>query len=152
MCKFASFVLTKDEVYWSDKSESHTAICEEFHLKEDNHRNEPQLLMCELLPTTDLDDFASYNCNWDQDVKPDWFVAEVDERRVRVAMNQRFPKGIIEYADSLQVPDTLTLTAKSLATAGNVTVSGKFDAPLLATAGNVYVYASGKFDAPLLKR
>ena len=28
--------------------------------------------------------------------------------------------------------------------------SGKFEAPLLATAGNVYVYGSGKFEAPLL--
>ena len=42
MCDFASFVLTKDKVFWSD-SNSHTDIIEEFGLHEDG-ANGPNIL------------------------------------------------------------------------------------------------------------
>ena len=144
MCRFASFVLTKDDVYFSDKTDSHTEICNQFHLKEDNHRNEPQLLMCELLPTTDLDDFDTYECTWDQDIKPDWFIPEIDEKRVREAMNERFPAGTITpVAETVDASGCTGLTKLDTPVAKYVDARGCTGLTKLDTPVAKYVYANG---------
>ena len=144
MCRFASFVLTKDDVYFSDKTDSHTEICNQFHLKEDNHRNEPQLLMCELLPTTDLDDFDTYECTWDQDIKPDWFIPEIDEKRVREAMNERFPAGTITpVAETVDASGCTGLTELKADAAKTVYASGCTALTELKADAAEYVDARG---------
>ena len=93
MCDFASFVLTKDKVFWSD-SNSHTDIIEEFGLHEDG-ANGPNILKVEIFPTTKIKSLRDYN-NWefiiDQDIMPEWYNKYLDESRTRKALKIRFAK------------------------------------------------------------
>jgi hypothetical protein len=102
MCQFASFVLTKDRVFYSDKSDSHESIIRENGLHVDGTHG-PNILRVELTPPTngDLADFSKWQYRIDQDITPDWAprcdtaaMAET-ESRVRAALDQRFAKGII---------------------------------------------------------
>jgi hypothetical protein len=93
MCDFASFVLTKDKVFWSD-SNSHTDIIEEFGLHEDG-ANGPNILKVEIFPTTKIKSLRDYN-NWefiiDQDIMPEWYNKDLDKSRTRKALKIRFAK------------------------------------------------------------
>jgi hypothetical protein len=63
-----------------------------------------------------------------------------------------------DFADIREVAGDIYVTGKfdapALTTAGDVYVTGKghFDAPSLTKSGNVYVTVYGKFDAPALAR
>ena len=102
MCQFASFVLTKDRVFWSNETDSHESIIEENNLHADGACG-PNILRVELTPPIegDLADFSKWQYRIDQDVTPDWAprcdAATMDEveRRARVALKQRFLKRII---------------------------------------------------------
>ena len=50
MCEPASFVVTKKEVFWSKKTESHHEIISEFKIKEQNVRKEYNLVCVEITP------------------------------------------------------------------------------------------------------
>jgi len=93
MCDFASFVLTKDKVFWSD-SDSHTDIIEEFELHEYG-ANGPNILKVEIFPTTKIKYLRDYD-NWefkiDQDIMPEWYNKDLDESRTRKALKIRFAK------------------------------------------------------------
>ena len=93
MCNFASFVLTKDKVFWSD-SDSHTDIIEEFELHEDG-ANGPNILKVEIVPTPKIKSLRDYD-NWefkiDQDIMPEWYNKDLDESRTRKALKIRFAK------------------------------------------------------------
>src|SRR3990167_8139447 len=94
MCQFASSVLTEQNEYWSDKTDSHTAIMAEHGLREDL-AGVPQVLKIELIPAgRSLDDLNDYEYHIDQDVMPRWFDAARDEARARAALRRRFPKGV----------------------------------------------------------
>jgi hypothetical protein len=79
MCKAASFVLTKDAVYWSKTSNSHEEIIREFNLP-DGHNSEvacfraPLILRVEITPNDD--DYSTDPATWtyhvDQDALPEW--------------------------------------------------------------------------------
>ena len=103
MCDFASFVLTKDKVFWSD-SNSHTDIIEEFGLHEDG-ANGPNILKVEIFPTTKIKSLRDYN-NWefiiDQDIMPEWYNKDLDKSRTRKALKIRFAKDF-------KVPGSLNL-------------------------------------------
>ena len=51
MCKFASFVLTKDREFWSDKSDSHEDIISKHNLHADGARGPNILASKSHLPT-----------------------------------------------------------------------------------------------------
>ena len=74
MCKFASFVLTKDRVFWSDESDSHEAIIREHGLHEDSIHG-PNILRVEIVPGSKIKKFSQYK-DWeyriDQDQMPPW--------------------------------------------------------------------------------
>ena len=93
MCDFASFVLTKDKVFWSD-SNSHTDIIKEFGLHEYG-ANGPNILKVEIFPTTKIKYLRDYD-NWefkiDQDIMPEWYNKDLDESRTRKALKIRFAK------------------------------------------------------------
>ena len=102
MCQFASFVLTKDRVFYSHKSDSHESIIRENRLHVDGAYG-PNILRVELTPPTDgdLGDFSKWQYRIDQDITPDWAprcdtaaMAET-ESRARAALDQRFAEGII---------------------------------------------------------
>jgi len=50
MCKPASFVVTKNKVFWSKHTESHHEIISEFGLKEKNVRGDYRLICVEIVP------------------------------------------------------------------------------------------------------
>ena len=125
MCDFASFVLTKDKVFWSD-SNSHTDIIEEFGLHEDG-ANGPNILKVEIFPTTKIKSLRDYN-NWefiiDQDIMPEWYNKDLDKSRTRKALKIRFAKdfkvpgyldlsgctGLKSLPSNLKVPESLNLS------------------------------------------
>jgi hypothetical protein len=96
MCNFASFVLTKDSIFWCDESDSHENIISENSLHADGVAG-PNVLRVEISPTknvTDLMDFASWQYKVDQDIMPCWFDAITCETRTREALQERFKKGL----------------------------------------------------------
>jgi hypothetical protein len=125
MCDFASFVLTKDKVFWSD-SNSHTDIIKEFGLHEYG-ANGPNILKVEIFPTTKIKYLRDYD-NWefkiDQDIMPEWYNKDLDESRTRKALKIRFAKdfkvpgyldligctGLKSLPSNLKVPESLNLS------------------------------------------
>ncbi len=95
MCKFASFVLTKDREFWSEKGNSHEQIIAENNLHEDGARG-PNILRVEISPTDKIKVWPSLKA-WkykvDQDRMPEWFIAETAEKRTRLALARRFKDG-----------------------------------------------------------
>ena len=89
MCKPASFVATKDRVYWSRFSDEHQRIIGEYNLCEDGSRG-PNIVRVEITPPdrdwcADLDD---WEFRADQDVLPEWWDADTGERRARAALQE----------------------------------------------------------------
>lgn len=95
MCKFASFVLTKGEEFWSETSDSYEQIIKEHQLHADGARG-PNILRVEISPTDKIKVWPSLKA-WeyrvDQDVMPEWFIAETAEKRTRLALARRFRDG-----------------------------------------------------------
>jgi len=87
MCHPASFVLTKDRVYWSLRTDSHTEIIAEHGLHEDGARG-VNVAKVEIRPADGrLDsDPAGWRYKLDQDYTPDWYDAADCERRARVEL------------------------------------------------------------------
>jgi hypothetical protein len=95
MCKFASFVLTKDGEFWLPSSNSHTDIIQHFGLHEDGSRG-PNVLRIEIVPGPKIKHWKDYK-NWvyriDQDIMPAWSDAQADEKRARAALRKRAKEG-----------------------------------------------------------
>ena len=95
MCKFASFVLTKDREFYSLTSDSHTNIISEHNLNEWGARG-PNIVKVEISPTNKIKKWPSLKA-WtfviDQDKTPDWFDAKQAEARTREALQRRFKSG-----------------------------------------------------------
>jgi len=92
MCKAASFVLTKDAVYWSKTSNSHEEIIREFSLP-DGSKSEvacfrtPLILRVEITPGDG--DYSTDPATWkycvDQDRLPEW-IGGTEEQRARACL------------------------------------------------------------------
>ena len=90
MCKPASMVLTKTDVYWSKKTDSHIKIIQEFKLHPDGVRG-PNIVGVEISPKDgDLSrPLKEWKFTVDQasvDYLPDWWDAQDGERRTRLAL------------------------------------------------------------------
>ena len=88
MCKPASFVLTKDRVYWSMVTDSHEEIITEYGLHADGVRG-PNVLRVEISPADG--DMSSDPTEWvyrvDQDITPEWHDADADRQRAQSALS-----------------------------------------------------------------
>ena len=84
MCRPASFVATRDRVFWSLKTDSHTEIIDEHELHEDGSRG-VNVAKVEITPP--CGDFSRPLNEWryklDQDMTPDWYDPKDCERRCR---------------------------------------------------------------------
>lgn len=87
MCQFKSAMLLKDRVFVPDY-DSHDRMLEELGITDDFAHASKVFVRVELSPTDG--DVTSDPMGWkiriDQDILPDWFVHEVDEQRVKVAI------------------------------------------------------------------
>jgi hypothetical protein len=98
MCRFASFVLTKDGEFWSDTSDSHETIIAENSLHADGAHG-PNILRVELAPPMDGDwrNWGKWAFRIDQDIAPEWHDRREDgprdEGRSRDALARRFAKA-----------------------------------------------------------
>ena len=122
MCKFASFVLTKGEEFWSDKSDSHEEIIRENNLHADGVRG-PNILRVEISPTNKIKIWPSlkaWDYRVDQDQMPEWFNAAECEKRTREALARRYKKGFT-YA---YLSGCAALTEVSLPNATSADLSG----------------------------
>ena len=95
MCKFASFVLTKDQVFYSETGDSHSNIISQNNLNEWGTHG-PNIVKVEISPTDEIKTWPSLKA-WafrvDQDVLPEWADAETCEKRTRAALRRRAKKG-----------------------------------------------------------
>ena len=95
MCNFASFVLTKDRVFWLEDSDSHSEIIRHFKLHEQGARG-VNVLNVEITPTDRVKqwpDLRAWKYKVDQDLRPEWHDPVKDEKRARSALGERFKKG-----------------------------------------------------------
>lgn len=92
MCKCASFIQTKDRDYFSEKSDSHSEIIQEFKLYDGAHH--PTIVPCEITPpvgnlSLPLDQWIyNVDSNVTEDQLPDWYKAnpEFYQKRCRSAL------------------------------------------------------------------
>ncbi len=159
MCKFASFVLTKDKVLWVPDSDSHEEIISKHNLHADGARG-TNILRVEITPSdtqTEFTDYASWVYRIDQDTRPSWFDAEYDEKRVREELIVRAKIGfkvIGARVDDITPAWLYPYLKKHRGTfGGNLVVwgSAKLDA-LAQVGGNLVFGDSAKLDALALTK
>ena len=83
MCRFKSAIILKDRVFVPDY-DRHTDMLEELKIK-DNQENAKRLFVrAELIPPKNdvFSDINTWNMNIDQDIIPEWFVAEYEKQRL----------------------------------------------------------------------
>ncbi len=87
MCKPASFVITKDRIYWSRTSDSHEEIIREFKLNADGIGG-PNIVRAEIAPPkSDLSlPLKQWEYKLDQLIWPKWYDAKTAERECRVEL------------------------------------------------------------------
>ena len=141
MCKFASFVLTKGEEFWSDKSDSHEEIIRENNLHADGAHG-PNILRVEISPTNKIKIWPSLK-EWtyevDQDRMPEWFDAQECEKRTRAALARRYKKGFTHP----NVIGCTALTEVSLPNATHANVIGCTALTEVSLPNATHAYVSG---------
>ena len=135
MCRFASFVLTKDRAFWLD-SDSHSNIIAHYKLHESGSHG-LNVVKVEISPTEKLKrwhDYGQWKLTFDQDEFPEWHDPITSEKRARAALAQRAAEGF------------------TTVDASGCTALTSLDAPKAS-----YVYASGctaltSLDAPKARK
>ena len=125
MCRFASFVLTRDQEVWIRDEDSHEVIIDHYKLHADAVDGvRVNILRVELVPPpegVDPSDLAAWSYFVDQDIVPDWHEIDPDrsESRSRAALARRAARE--GWFVSVTVGDGGTATAgyHGTATAGD---------------------------------
>jgi hypothetical protein len=95
MCKFASFVLTKDQEFYDETGDLHSEIISQNNLHEWGTHG-PNIVKVEITPVDKIKKWPSLKA-WvfkiDQDILPNWADAETCEKRTRAALARRSKKG-----------------------------------------------------------
>ena len=99
MCRAASFVVTKDKVFWSKMTDSHEEIIREFDLCPEV-AGKACVVRCEIVPDGrryDSDPATwAYKTDQDADTLPKWFDAADVEARARVALAEWVSTRVIK--------------------------------------------------------
>jgi hypothetical protein len=141
MCKFASFVLTRDKELWLPDSNSHEEIIARNSLHADGTHG-PNIVRVEIIPGPNIirfDDYPNWVFRFDQDVFPAWHDAKESEARARAALLRRAKEGF-KYVDASGCTALTSLDAKAART---VDASGCTALTSLDAKAAEYVYASG---------
>ena len=119
MCQPASFIVTKDNVFWKHGSNSHEQIMKENNLTDSKDQRPPDFVRVEITPPNN--DFVLPFEKWvykvDQDMLPDWYVKDFDEERIRKELPKWYDshiKGQITDINNI----TQTASDRSTQTAG----------------------------------
>ena len=141
MCKFASFVLTKDQSFYLPDSDSHSEIVSKNNLHEWGSRG-PNIVKVEIYPTDKIKKWPSLKA-WkftiDQDKLPDWADAETLEKRTREALARRHKLGF----QTVYASGCTALTELKADAAKTVDASGCTALTELKADAAEYVYARG---------
>ena len=89
MCRFKSGIILKDRVFIPDY-DSHEDMLGELKIEDTEDNAKRLFVRAELVPPND-DVFApvsEWEYHVDQDILPEWYVAEVDEKRMRDAVTE----------------------------------------------------------------
>ena len=95
MCRFASFVLTKEKVFWLQDSDSHSEIISRYQIHESGARG-LNVVKVEISPTPELKKwhhYAKWKLTFDQDQFPEWHDPVTSEKRARAALLERAKIG-----------------------------------------------------------
>ena len=141
MCKFASFVLTKDREFWSDTSDSHSEIISANNLHEWGSHG-PNIVKTEISPTNKIKKWPSlkaWNFRIDQDTLPDWADRDICEKRTRAALIRRHKAGFT----SVDATGYTALTELKADAATTVDATGCTALTELKADAAEYVYATG---------
>ena len=133
MCHFASGVLTRFDVFYSDKSDSHTEILEEYGIGD--FALLPGFVEFELIPPNDgdWDDLENWDFVVRQDRVPRWFNYIQDASRARAMLSRCFPEGFkkgfsvmgnLNLERLTCLPDNIRISA-----GGNVNLGGLISLP-----------------------
>ena len=89
MCKFKSAIILKDRVFIPDY-DSHSDMLDELKIDDTRANAERLFIRAELYPKDDdvFSDIDTWVFNVDQDIKPEWFVDEVDKARMVTAVKE----------------------------------------------------------------
>jgi len=160
MCKFASFVLTKDRVFWLPDSDSHSEIIARNGLHESGSHG-LNIVKVEICPTVELKkwhDYAKWKLTFDQDQFPEWHNPIVSEKRARIALLERAKVGFTAvYASGCTALTELKADAAEYVYARGCTALTELKADAAKTVDAIgctaltelkadaaeYVYASG---------
>lgn len=116
MCNPASFVLTKDQVFWSLTTDSHSDILFENNILEETNSDIVHVLRVEITPPDH--DYSRPVSEWtfktDQDVLPTWYDPIDDEARARKALPAWIKAKVV--VDQFKSVDTGTIYATGVDT------------------------------------
>ena len=101
MCKPASMIVTKNKIFWSEFTDSHSEIIKEFNIKETDTRGDINIVPIEIYPANGKlntpiskweyhEDYAGYNRTL-----PFWYNKEKAEKTVRAALVHWKKKKVI---------------------------------------------------------
>ncbi len=153
MCQFKSGIILKDRVFVLDY-DSHTDILEELGIADTRANAERLFVRAELIPKNGdvFSDISEWSFRVDQDIVPDWFVAEYEKERmieaVKAWAKDRIFVGVdslvLEGGNNFYVKDCKNVScANSTVTAsGNSTVTA-WDNSTVTARGNSTVTARG---------
>ena len=97
MCSPASLVVTKARVFWSNTSDSHEDIIEEFGLSNLDREFSMNLVRVEITPPNNNYQLpvSEWKYKIDQDLLPEWYDAEKCEERARIALNDWIAEKVV---------------------------------------------------------
>jgi len=144
MCRPASMIVTKDRVYWSKQTDSHSEIRDEFSLPHETCAQRIKTVAVEIAP--DDGNLARPIDEWvyrvDQGEVPKWYDAERDEGRVRAALKDWVAARLVLAGQEITVfsGESVYVYGGTAKACGNATVKAGDNATVEA-CGNATVNA-----------
>ena len=144
MCKFKSGIILKDRIYIPDIN-SHTEMLEKLGIEDSKENAERFFVRAELVPPN-KDYFAQID-SWkyivDQDILPDWYIAEVDELRMRNAVKEWAKYHIHVRKKELILTEGIHYVLDSEVTARGSSKVTAYDSSEVTACGSSEVTACG---------